>query len=66
MAKVNRNKSFLTAGALNKFPDQQEWQVAAIREGLAELDSGVPTVSHERVVEWIRSWGTDHELPPPE
>jgi len=23
-------------------------------------------VSHERVVEWLLSWGTDHELPCPE
>ena len=23
-------------------------------------------VTHERVAEWLRSWGTDHELPCPE
>ncbi len=42
---------------------------AAEAEALAEAEADIAagrTISHERVVEWVRSWGTDHELPPPE
>ena len=42
------------------------WQLAQIKEGLAEDEQGVPGVRHEEVVRWMRSWGTDHELPMPE
>jgi predicted transcriptional regulator len=36
-----------------------------IRAGLAELEAG-QVVSNERVMEWLDSWGTENELPPPE
>ena len=39
--------------------------LAHIRAGLADFDAG-RSVSHERVMEWLDSWGTDHELPVPE
>jgi len=35
-----------------------------IREGLAELKAG-KALSHERVAEWLDSWGTENELPAP-
>jgi len=36
-----------------------------IRQGLADLTAG-KGVSHERVSEWLDSWGTGNELPTPE
>jgi antitoxin component of MazEF toxin-antitoxin module len=42
----------------------EEWALAEIQAGLDEAESG-ETVPHERVVEWLRSWGTPNELPPP-
>jgi antitoxin component of MazEF toxin-antitoxin module len=36
-----------------------------IRQGLTELKAG-KGVSHERVSEWLDSWGTGNELPAPE
>ena len=36
----------------------------ATLEGLADLDAG-RVISHEAVARWLRSWGTDNELPPP-
>lgn len=36
----------------------------AIERGLADIEAG-RVVSHEEVVRWLQSWGTDHELPPP-
>lgn len=35
---------------------------AAVAE--ADADSG-PPIPHESVATWLRSWGTDAELPPP-
>jgi predicted transcriptional regulator len=43
----------------------EEWVRSEIEAGLADADAG-RTVSGEKVAEWLRSWGTDHELSPPE
>jgi len=42
------------------------WQIAHIKEALAEDEAGAPGVPHEEVMRWMDSWGTDHELPRPE
>jgi antitoxin component of MazEF toxin-antitoxin module len=42
----------------------EEWKLAEIQAGLAEAEAG-ETVSHEKVISWLRSWGTGNELPPP-
>jgi len=41
----------------------EEWKLAEIREGLAEAEAG-ETVPHEKVVDWLRSWGTENGQPP--
>jgi predicted transcriptional regulator len=43
----------------------EEWVREEIEAGLADVEAG-RTVSGEKVAEWVRSLGTDHELPPPE
>jgi len=42
----------------------EEWSRQEIEAGLAEAEAG-ETVSHEKVVHWLRSWGTANKLPPP-
>jgi antitoxin component of MazEF toxin-antitoxin module len=42
----------------------EEWKLAEIQAGLAEAEAG-ETVPHEKVTDWLRSWGTANELPPP-
>lgn len=42
----------------------EEWARQEIEAGLAEAEAG-ETVPHEKVVDWLRSWGTPNELPPP-
>ncbi|HEY6490664.1 MAG: AbrB/MazE/SpoVT family DNA-binding domain-containing protein [Terracidiphilus sp.] len=42
----------------------ENWKAAEIEAGLAEMDSG-ESVPSEKVNEWLRSWGTTRELPPP-
>lgn len=43
----------------------EEWALEELEACLADAETG-RTVSGEKVTEWLRSWGTDHELPPPE
>ena len=42
----------------------EEWKLQEIEAGLAAIEEG-RSVSGEKVFEWLRSWGTEHELPPP-
>ena len=42
----------------------EEWARQEIEAGLADIEAG-RTVSGEKVLEWVRSLGTEHELPPP-
>ena len=62
---TNRSVSFLGHEAIARYLAEQEWQVAAIEETLAKSEAGAETIPHERVVEWLDSWGSEHEQPPP-
>ena len=42
----------------------EEAKRTAIREGIAAADNG-RTVPHDKVEEYLDSWGTGEELPPP-
>jgi RHH-type transcriptional regulator, rel operon repressor / antitoxin RelB len=61
---TGRSSSFLAAEALETYLDLQEWQVAAIKKGLADAKAG-HVVPNEDVMAWINSWDTDQELPMP-
>ena len=54
--RSKRSKSFLAAQAIAAYVEAEDWQVGEIAQGLNELDGG-QTVSHEKVSEWLRSWG---------
>ena len=40
-------------------------EARALAEAEADVAAG-RVISHEAMTRWLRSWGTDHELPPPE
>ena len=40
--------------------DLQEWQVAAIKDGIKDLEEG-RTVPHDPVKKWRMTWGTNDE-----
>lgn len=61
----NRSKSSLVAIAIENFLDVDEKEIVKIKKALARVNSGAPTIPHEEVVRWIKSWGTSDELPPP-
>jgi predicted transcriptional regulator len=62
---TKRTKSHLASEAIASYVEHNAWQVARIKESLDEAKVGVPGVPHEDVVEWMGSWNTNHELPPP-
>lgn len=64
-AALDRPKSWAIEQAVRDFVEVQEWQLAAIDEGIKAADEG-RVVPHEEVVAWVRSWGRADELPMPE
>ena len=59
-----RSRSWLAARALQVYVENQEWQIAAIREGKKDVQAG-RVISHEKTARWLRTWGKKRELPPP-
>jgi RHH-type transcriptional regulator, rel operon repressor / antitoxin RelB len=55
---TNRSKSFLVAAALDRFVDEQEWQVARIAESVAQADAG-EFASNAEVEAAFAAWGVD-------
>jgi predicted transcriptional regulator len=62
---MDRPKSWLIEQAVEDYVSLQEWQAAAIQKGVESADRG-ELISHEKMMAWIDSWGTNNELPPPE
>jgi predicted transcriptional regulator len=56
---TKRSKSYLASEAIASYVDRNAWQIQE------EAQSGTPGVPHEDVEKWVRSWGTDHEVPRP-
>ena len=59
-----RSKSFLAAEAITAYVAAEEWQLGEIHGAIAELDKG-QDVSHERVSQWLNSWGKKSEKKAP-
>jgi RHH-type rel operon transcriptional repressor/antitoxin RelB len=62
--RTGRNRSFLAAEAINEYLAANEWQVAGIKQAIASLDRG-EDVEHDRVKDWVSSWGSSKERPVP-
>ena len=61
---TGRSRSLIAAEAIGAYLDVNEWQVAGIKRAIDSMDrSG--RIPHERVKEWIASWGGKNELPVP-
>jgi len=58
--------SGLVAEALAPFLDYEEGKFAGVAEAIAASEAGEEPIEHERMVEWLNSWGTERELPPPQ
>lgn len=64
-AATERSKSYLAAQAIEEYLEIQEWQIKAIKEGIASADAG-ELVDHSEVVDWVKSWDTEDEKAMPE
>jgi len=53
-ARIRRSKSFLAAEAIEEYLAVQEWQIEAIKQGLATADRG-ELLPHDKVRAWARS-----------
>jgi predicted transcriptional regulator len=62
---TKRSASDLATEAIETYVDLNAWQIAHIKEALAEDEAAGRAASHEDVTEWLGSWGTDRELPRP-
>jgi predicted transcriptional regulator len=62
---MGRNPAEVARMATDAYIEANAGQVRQIREALDEANSGEPGVPHEEVMDWLASWGTDHELPRP-
>jgi predicted transcriptional regulator len=63
-AALDRPKSWVIEQAIRDYVAMQQWQLAAIDEGIRAADAGQVAVN-EDVVDWVRSWDGTDELPPP-
>jgi RHH-type transcriptional regulator, rel operon repressor / antitoxin RelB len=54
-ASTHRSKSFLAAQAVREFVETNEWQVAEIKDALAEADAG-DFASDKEVAALARKW----------
>jgi predicted transcriptional regulator len=63
-AALDRPKSWVIEQAVRDFVATQQWQLAAIDEGIKAADEG-RVVAHDDVAAWARSWGQSDELPMP-
>jgi predicted transcriptional regulator len=61
---TDRTRSRLAAEAIEKYLDDQAWQVDAIEEGVRAADSG-DVVPQSAVESWVKSWGTPSEIKRP-
>lgn len=53
---TDRSKSFLATMAIEEFVAIQEWQVQAIKEGIAEAKAG-KVAGHDKAMEELKKWG---------
>jgi len=55
----------LAQRAIDSYLDMQEAERLILEERIAEADKGV-FISGDAMLRWVKSWGTENELPPPE
>lgn len=63
---TGRKRAALMTHAIEKYVEDEAWQLAAIQQSLDELARNeADLVDHEDVAHWLESWGTEQETPPP-
>ena len=63
-ASSQKSAQTLVEEAISRYLEIEAWQLAEIEAGIADIDAG-RTVPHEKVVSWLKTWGTPSEGTPP-
>lgn len=53
---IDRSKSYVAAQAIEEYLDLQEWQIKAIRQGIADADRG-KLMDHSEALKILGAWG---------
>ncbi|HUJ68931.1 MAG TPA: CopG family ribbon-helix-helix protein [Syntrophorhabdales bacterium] len=53
---TDRSRSYLAALAIEEFVAIQEWQVEAIKQGMADAEEG-RVVPHQEALKELKKWG---------
>lgn len=61
---TDRPRSWHIEQALDAYLELQAWQIARVKEGIADADSG-RLIPHEQIEDWLKTWGSDEEGEPP-
>jgi RHH-type rel operon transcriptional repressor/antitoxin RelB len=61
---TKRSKAYLATEALGDYVKKNAWRAKELHEAMKEADKGV-FVSHEAMLAWADSLGTDNEIAPP-
>jgi predicted transcriptional regulator len=61
----DRTAAFIANRAIKLYFEQLDLAEQEVDAAFAEADKGV-FISGEKIFEWMKSWGTERELPPPE
>lgn len=63
---TGRTKSFLAAEAIEYYLATQHWQIKAIEKSLKKANSKkAKFITHQKVSEWLNSWGNEDEQESP-
>jgi RHH-type transcriptional regulator, rel operon repressor / antitoxin RelB len=63
---TQRSKSWLAAEAIAAYVDREAWQIQQIEEAIEQADRpDAEWVSHEKVSEWLNTWGDEDERSAP-
>lgn len=63
---TGRTKSFLAAEAIRAYLEVQSWQIKAVEKAVKKADSKqAKFVDHDKVADWLMSWGTKKERKKP-
>jgi len=57
---TGRTKSFIASQAILDYLALQEWQIAAIQDGISAADRG-ELVEHDEAVKILQGWGTKRD-----
>lgn len=63
-ANAKRTGSILAGEEITPHLESEEWQVGEIQKGIEELETG-QSIWHDKVSQWMKSWGRAGETEAP-